>query len=66
MQTPTNIMDKDQLIKGYVSEVVDDLDIETCIALLQEYMEESYQHYSYEVLKEEVEEFYPHLLSDKE
>ena len=64
MQTSTNIMDKDQLINEYVQEVIDGMDLDGCLALLKDYMVESYEDYTIEEIKKEVEEYYPHLLED--
>ena len=64
MQTSSNIMDKDQLINDYVTEVIDGMDLDGCLALLKDYMVESYEDYTIEEIKEEVEEYYPHLLED--
>ena len=57
-------MDKDSLINAYVQEVIDGMDIGDCLAVLHDYMTESYSNYSYDEVKEEVEEYYPHLLED--
>ena len=66
MQTSTNIMDKDQLINEYVQEVIDGMDLKDCLAVLHDFMTDSYKDYTIEEIKEEVEEYYPHLLSDEE
>lgn len=66
MQTSTNIMDKDQLINEYVQEVIDGMDLKDCLAVLHDYMTDSYNDYTIEEIKEEVNEYYPHLLSDEE
>ena len=64
MQTSTNIMDKDQLINEYVQEVIDGMDLKDCLAVLHDFMTDSYKDYTIEEVKEEVEEYYPHLLED--
>ena len=64
MQISTNIMDKDQLTKLYIEEVIDGMDLDGCLALLKDYMVESYEDYTIEEIKKEVEEYYPHLLED--
>ena len=38
MSSQTNIMDKDQLINDYVKEVIDGMDLNDCLALLDDYM----------------------------
>ena len=55
-------MDKDQLINDYVKEVIDGMDLDDCLAVLHDYMTNSYSDYTLEEIKEEVEEYYPHLL----
>lgn len=55
-------MDKDQLINDYVQEVIDGMDLKDCLAVLHDYMVNSYSDYTLEEVKEEVEEYYPHLL----
>ena len=42
------------------------MDIKTMMAVLYDYMSESYDKYSVDELIEEVEEYYPHLLDDEE
>ena len=61
MTTQTQ-MDKDQLINDYVQEVIDGMDLDDCLAVLHDYMTNSYSDYTLEEIKEEVEEYYPHLL----
>ena len=65
MQISTNIMDKDQLTKLYVKEIVDGMDLNDCLAMLEDFLVESYTNYSYEEVKEEVNEYYPHLLDNE-
>ena len=64
MQTSTNIMDKDQLIKLYVKEIVDGMDLNDCLALYNDAYIETYSKYSDEEVKEELNEYYPHLLDE--
>ena len=64
MSSQTNIMDKVQLTKLYIKEGIDGMDLNDCLALLEDYMVESYEDYTIEEIKEEVEEYYPHLLED--
>ena len=66
MQTSTNIMDKDQLINEFVTELIDGMDLKDCLAVLHDFMTDSYKDYTIEEVKYEVEEYYPHLLDDKE
>ena len=62
MSSQTNIMDKVQLTKLYIKEVIDGMDLNDCLALLEDYMVESYEDYTIEEIKEEVNEYYPELL----
>ena len=64
MSSQTNIMDKVQLTKLFIKEVIDGMDLNDCLALLEDYMVESYEDYTIEEIKEEVNEYYPHLLED--
>ena len=57
-----NISLKDELIDRYVTRVIDGLDLDDCLAILHDYMTKSYEDYSLEEMKEEVEEYYPELL----
>ena len=58
----SKFMDKDQLINDYVQEVIDGMDLKDCLAVLHDYMTTSYSEYTLEEVKEEVKEYYPHLL----
>ena len=55
-------MNKDSLIEAYVNRVIDGLDLDDCLAILHDYMTKSYEDYSLEEMKEEVNEYYPELL----
>ena len=61
-QMTDNISLKDELIDRYVTRVIDGLDFGDCLAILHDYMTKSYEDYSLEEIKEEVEEYYPELL----
>ena len=62
-QITDNISPKDQLIDAYVTRVIDGLDLDDCLAILHDYMTKSYEDYSLEEMKEEIEEYYPELLN---
>ena len=62
-QMTDNISLKDELIDRYVTRVIDGLDLDDCLAILHDYMTKSYEDYSLEEMKEEVEEYYPELLN---
>jgi len=44
--------------------MIDDMDLKTMTALVYDYLNESYDKYSEKELREEVEEYYPHILED--
>jgi len=57
-------MNREQLQDAYINEIIDGMDIKDMMALLYDLMEKEMDIYSYEELKEEVEEYYPHLLEE--
>jgi hypothetical protein len=60
------IIDRDQLQKDLVYQMVDDMDRKTMEAMIADYLNESFDKYSPEELIIEVEEYYPHLLEGAE
>ena len=65
-QTTDNIIDRDELQDQYIQKTIDSLDIGDCMAILYDYMNESFDKYSDEELKEEVKEYYPELLDSQD
>ena len=61
-QTTDNIIDIDELIDRYVTRVIDSMDLNDCLAILHDYMTKSYEDYSLEEMKEEVNEYFPDML----
>jgi len=57
-------MNREQLQDAYINQIIDGMDIKDMMALLYDLMEKEMDIYSYEELKEEVEEYYPHLLEE--
>jgi hypothetical protein len=57
-------MNRSELQDQLIQQMLDDMDIKTMMAMLYDVMDESYDKYSDEELKTEVEEYYPHLLED--
>jgi hypothetical protein len=57
-------MNREQLQDAYINEIIDGMDIKDMMALLYDLMEKEMDIYSYEELKGEVEEYYPHLLEE--
>ena len=64
--TQDNIIDRDTLQDNMINQILDDMDIKTMMAILYDNMSESYDKYSVDELIAEVEEYYPHLLEDKD
>ena len=59
-------MNRSELQQQLINSVIDGMDFKTMWSVLYDYMDESYDKYSDEELKTEVEEYYPHLLEDSE
>ena len=65
-ETNDQIIDRDQLQDKLINQILDDMDIQTMMAILYDDMRESYDQYSVDQLIAEVEEYYPHLLEESE
>ena len=63
-ETNDQIIDRDQLQDSMIQQILDDMDIQTMMAILYDDMRESYDQYSVDELIAEVEEYYPHLLEE--
>ena len=57
-------MNREQLQDAYINQIIDGMDIKDMMALLYDLMEKEMDIYSYEELKEEVKNYYPHLLEE--
>ena len=55
-------MNRQELQDSYINEIIDGMDLKDCLALLHDLMDKDMETYSDEELKEEVEQYYPHLL----
>jgi len=55
-------MNRQELQDSYINEIIDGMDLKDCLALLHDLMDKDMEIYSDEELKEEVEQYYPHLL----
>ena len=55
-------MNRSDLQENLIQQILDDMDLDGLMQLAYDYMDESYGKYSDEELKEEVKEYYPHLL----
>ena len=65
-ETTDNIIDRDVLQDQLINQILDDMDIQTMMAILYDDMNESYDQYSVDQLIAEVEEYYPYLLEESE
>ena len=66
IMTQDKIIDRDALQDNMINQILDDMDINTMMAILYDNMSESYDKYSVDELIAEVEEYYPHLLEESE
>ena len=66
IMTQDKIIDRDVLQDKLINQILDDMDIQTMMAILYDDMNESYDQYSVDQLIAEVEEYYPHLLEESE
>ena len=65
-ETNDQIIDRDVLQDQLINQILDDMDIQTMMAILYDDMNESYDQYSVDQLIAEVEEYYPYLLEESE
>jgi len=59
-------MNRDELQSKLIHQMLDDMDLNTMMSVLYDYMSESYDKYSEEELTEEVNEYYPELLTTQD
>ena len=57
-------MNREQLQDAYINEIIDGMDLKDMMALLFDMIDKEMDIYTDEELKEEVKEYYPHLLED--
>lgn len=57
-------MNRDQLQDAYINEIIDGMDLKDMMALLFDVMDADMDKYTDEELREEVEQYYPHLLEE--
>ena len=55
-------MNRSELQTALIEQMIDDMDLKTMTALLYDYMNESYDKYSDNELRNEVIEYYPEIL----
>lgn len=58
-------MKRDELQSKLIQQMLEDMDLKTIMSVLYDFMDESYQKYSDEEIKEEVKEYYPDLLEEE-
>ena len=59
-------MNRDELQSKLIYQMLDDMDLKTMMSVLYDFMDESYNKYSEEELTEEVNEYYPELLTNND
>lgn len=59
-------MNRDQLQSELIHQMLDDMDLKTMMSVLYDFMDESYNKYSEEELTEEVNQYYPELLTNQD
>ena len=57
-------MNRSELQDALIQLIIDDMDIKTMMAMLYDMMDESYDKYSENELRQEIEEYYPELLEE--
>ena len=60
--TDPNTMNRSELQQQLIDKMIEGMDFKTMWSVLYDFMNESYDKYSDEELKTEVEEYYPELL----
>ena len=60
--TDPNTMNRSELQQQLIDKMIEGMDFNTMWSVLHDFMDESYDKYSDEELKTEVEEYYPELL----
>ena len=59
-------MDRDLLQSKLIQTMLDDMDLKTTMSVLYDFMDASYDKYTEEELKEEVQQYYPDLFNNEE
>ena len=65
-QTTDNIVDRDQLQDQYINEIIDSMDIKDLMRIVYDNIEQNLEQYTIDELIEEVEDTYPHLLTNNQ
>ena len=59
-------MDRNLLQSKLIQQMLEDMDLKTMMSVLYDFMDASYDKYSEEELKEEIQEYYPDLFNTEE
>ena len=59
-------MNRDELQSKLIQQMLEDMDLKTMMSVLYDFMDASYDKYSEEELKEEIQEYYPDLFNNEE
>ena len=59
-------MNRDELQSKLIQQMLEDMDLKTMMSVLYDFMDASYDKYSEEELTEEVNEYYPELLTNND
>jgi len=57
-------MNRSELQDALIQQILDDMDMKTLLQMAYDVMDESYDKYSENELRQEVEEYYPELLEE--
>jgi hypothetical protein len=60
-----NIVNRDDLQAAYINTIIDGMDLKDLIAVVYDHLDENLDKYTVNELIEEVEEYYPELLSEE-
>ena len=58
------MMNREQLQDAYINQVIDGMDLDDCLALLFDFLDNDLDKYSDEELISEVKEYYPELIEE--
>ena len=65
-QTNDNIVDRDQLQEAYIESIIDGMDHKDLWQYVYDQLADNFDKYSVDELITEVEDYYPHLLSNNQ
>ena len=59
-------MNRDELQSKLIQQMLEDMDLKTMMSVLYDFMDASYDKYSEEELTEEINQYYPELLTNND